>query len=91
MRELRDTIDGVPIPFIWSMDEIDHSERADSHRQTVYVPGDLIADQVPFPVDRAAEPITLVNLMTHGIQTQSRMKWLNSAISGTCFLVSGSR
>jgi hypothetical protein len=55
----RNTIDGVPIPFIWNMDEIGHFEWADSHPETVYVPSDSTVGQVPIPVDRAGERITL--------------------------------
>jgi hypothetical protein len=56
---LCDTIDGVLIPFLRNMDEIDHSEWADSRSEAVCVPGDLTVDQIAIPVDRAGKHITL--------------------------------
>jgi hypothetical protein len=41
---LRNNTDGVRIPFIWNTGEIDHSEWADSHPETGYVPGNVAAD-----------------------------------------------
>jgi hypothetical protein len=57
---LRNTIDNGPAGFVWNMDEIDHSNWADAHPETVYLPGDFPADQVLIPVNRAGKRITLV-------------------------------
>jgi hypothetical protein len=35
------------------MDEIGHSEWADSHQEPLYIPGDLTVGQVPISVERA--------------------------------------
>lgn len=57
---LRNAIDGVPTSFVWNMDEIGHSDWADAHPETVYVPGDFPTAHVPVPVPRTGKRITLV-------------------------------
>jgi hypothetical protein len=60
-------VDGVPILFLRNLDQIGHSEWADSHRETVYVPSDLSANQVPIPVAHAGERVTLMkHICPHG-------------------------
>jgi hypothetical protein len=59
----RDAVDDILAMFIWSMDEIGHSDWADAHQEAVYVPGDIAADHIPVPVSRAGKRITLVGCL----------------------------
>jgi hypothetical protein len=53
-------IDDLPTAFIWNMDEIGHSDWADAHADTMFVPSDFESDSVPIPLNRTGERITLV-------------------------------
>jgi hypothetical protein len=56
---LRNAPEDDPTAFIWNMDEKGHSDWADAHPETVYVPTDFSADQAPVPVSRAGKRIIL--------------------------------
>jgi hypothetical protein len=56
----RNAIGGIPIPFLSNMDDIGHSKWADSRPETRDLPGDLTASQVPIPVDRAGNGVTIL-------------------------------
>jgi hypothetical protein len=57
---LRNAIDDVPLPLLWNMDEIGHSDWTDAHLETVCAPTDLTADQVPVPANRTGKRISLI-------------------------------
>ena len=52
LTELSDTIDGVPSNFVFNVDEVGHSEYADSFEKYVIVPASYSGKTAPYPVKK---------------------------------------
>jgi hypothetical protein len=57
---ITEALTGTPAHFVFNMDEMGHQDWADAHTKICYVPSELAAAHISYPVSRKGKRITLI-------------------------------